>query len=79
MVKPVYSIVIKKQNSKQKDRFFVVVDRYLATSSSVGGVGYWTYSAPQATDEVKKELLEEVFIPWYNIDCVRSLVYRPKF
>ena len=76
---PVYAIVLKKLNSKQKDRYFVVVDRYVVGQTYISSIGYWSEKYPETKDIVDKGTLEEVFIPWTSIDCVRSLVYRPKY
>ena len=81
--KPMFAAVLKKKTDKSASRFFIVVKKgecFLLTTFH--GIGFWADEIPRLDPETTASLqflnnqeYEEVWIPYENIDYVKSLVY----
>ena len=79
--KPLYAVVMKK-----KSKFFIIMkkgDPFLP--NILHGIGFWATEIPNLDTEITifKQILEdqeyvEVWIPYENIDYVKSLIYKKK-
>lgn len=84
--RPMFAVVMKKKTAKSTDRFFIVVkkrENFLPTVFS--GVGFWLDQIPKLDPEVTasqqfldNQEYEEVWIPYENIDYIKSLVYTKR-
>ena len=67
--------VMKKKTAKSQDRYFVVVKRGEFFLTSVfHGIGFWTDELNPNVD-LRYVEYEEIWIPYENIDYIKSLTY----
>jgi hypothetical protein len=84
--KPMFAVVIKKRTAKSEDRYFIIVKKgecFLPTAFH--GIGFWATEIPKLDMEITasqqfldSQAYEEVWIPYENIDYVKSLVYTKR-
>jgi hypothetical protein len=81
--KPMFAVVLKKKTDKSADRFFIVIKKGENLLTTVfHGVGFWSGEIPQLDPNMTAsqqflsiQTYEEVWIPYENIDYIKSLVY----
>lgn len=81
--KPMLAAVMKKKTGKSTDRFFIVVKKVeCLLPTTFHGIGFWSSEIPQlntgitATQQfLDDQEYEEVWIPYENIDYIKSLIY----
>lgn len=84
--RPMFAVVMKKKTARSSDRYFVVVKKgecFLPTTFH--GIGFWSDELlkfkPDLTvtqQFLAEQEYEEVWIPYENIDYVKSLVYTKR-
>jgi len=81
--RPLFAVVLKKKTDKSADRFFIVVKKgeYLLPQT-YHGIGFWCNVVPRLDPEMTStqqflgtQTYEEVWIPYENIDYIKSLIY----
>jgi len=79
MVELYYLVKMKTRTAKEQAAYFVCTkNRRDEFSPEVfHGVGYW-HSGPDMYKDIEKREEEEVWIPYGNIDYIKSLMYRPR-
>lgn len=77
-------VVIKKRNTKEQQRYFVIVkqngkrDVLEFGGPMIHVVGYWDNKIPKNVDKSKVPAICELWIPVNNIDHVENLIYRQR-
>jgi len=81
--KPTFAVFLKKKTIKEMNRIFIVVkkkEHFLSTTFN--GVGFWSEDVPNLDPNMTvtqqyldSQQYEEVWIPYENIDYIKSLVY----
>ncbi|MHA2216335.1 MAG: hypothetical protein ACXACY_10375 [Candidatus Hodarchaeales archaeon] len=85
--RPLYAVIMNKATSKSKPRYFIVVKKgELFLDSVFHGVGFWTdiileYIGQESSIKdynIDNHYIEEVWIPYTNIDYITSLMYKQR-
>lgn len=76
----VYAVYMKRRTAKDKARLFIATDKKAEMGPVVfHGRGVWTDGMPDLAEnghfEVDTGQMQDVWIPWSNIDYVENLTY----
>jgi hypothetical protein len=84
--RPMLAVLMKKKTSKSVDRFFIVTkkgEHFLPTVFH--GIGFWAECVPEFNPKISAarqflddQKYEEVWIPYHEIDHIKSLVYTKR-
>ncbi len=78
-----YLVYLKKrtQSVKEKQKFFVCVQKRRDEFNLVSAlhcIGYWHEGKLNIFNNTRSKDIEEVWIPWNQIEYVKSLMYKPR-